>query len=162
MVSSHRQATRGGRIFCFAKTMEKVPSLRAQPRFTKVRDIQKLRYSSPQIGFSAGYQHRAGVKVARRGRCRRDFPGKSIAQWFSRLQSVRDAFLRLALAAQADEGFALEIQDVLLGHELRRGDGAASENVCQFAADGAVVFRGIPAANHHMDGELRAGKKFFT
>src|ERR1700683_5757805 len=131
MVSSHRQATRGVRIFCFAKTMEKVPSLRAQPRFTKVRDIQKLRYSSPQIGFSAGYQHRAGVKVARRGRCRRDFPGKSIAQWFSRLQSVGDALLRLALAAQAGEGFARQHLYGFVGAALRRSDGAARESGCQ-------------------------------
>src|ERR1700691_3129781 len=139
MVSSHRQATRGGRIFCFAKTMEKVPSLRAQPRFTKVRDIQKLRYSSPQIGFSAGYQHRAGVKVARRGRCRRDFPGKSIAQWFSRLQSVGDALLRLALAAQADEGLALEIQDVLLRDDLRRSGCAARQRFYPLALPCGVV-----------------------
>src|SRR5580704_16531212 len=67
------KATRGVRLFCFAKLMEKVPPVRAQPWSTKVRDIRKLRYSSAQIGFSAGYQHRASVKVARRGRCSRDF-----------------------------------------------------------------------------------------
>jgi hypothetical protein len=34
---------------------------------------------------------------------------------------VGDALLGLALAAEADEGFALEVEDVLLRDHLRRG-----------------------------------------
>ena len=43
-------------------------------------------------------------------------------------------------------------------HELQgRGDGPARENVCEFATDYAVIFRSVAAANHHVNGELRAG-----
>ncbi len=38
---------------------------------------------------------------------------------------MRDALLGLALAAEADEGFALGVQSVLLAEGLRCGDGAA-------------------------------------
>src|SRR5271156_3508920 len=75
---------------------------------------------------------------------------------------MRDALLGLAFAAQADEGFALEIEHVLLRDELRRGDGAAGENVCQFAAYYAVMLRSVAAANHPVDGQLRAGEEFFA
>jgi hypothetical protein len=68
--AGHPHAARRVRTFCFTKTMEKVPSDNAAPRFTKVRGILTLRYSSAQIGFSADNQHGAGAKVARRARFR--------------------------------------------------------------------------------------------
>jgi hypothetical protein len=96
MVSSQWQATRRVRLCCFAKTMEKVPSVRAQPQFTKVRDIQKLRYISAQIGFSAGYQHRLSAKVALRGRCGRDFAKNQLRSGFPvfKVCAMRSCVLR--------------------------------------------------------------------
>jgi len=61
-------AAREARTFCFTKTMEKVPSDKAAPRFTKIRGKHRLRYISAQIGFSVGNQHGTGAKVARRAR----------------------------------------------------------------------------------------------
>ena len=46
-----------------------------------------------------------------------------------------DAELGVALAAEGDEGFAFEVEDVLLGDELRRGERAAAENVGELARD---------------------------
>src|SRR6266849_1651806 len=43
-----------------------------------------------------------------------------IAKGFAGLQSVGDALLGLALAAEAHEGFALEIEKVLFADQLRR------------------------------------------
>jgi len=82
--AGHPHAARGVRTFCFTKTMEKVPSDNAAPRFTKIRGIPRLRYISAQIGFSAGNQHGVGAKVARRARFSRtnlinNLPGLSDA-----------------------------------------------------------------------------------
>jgi hypothetical protein len=45
--------------------------------------------------------------------------GNSVAQRLAGLQSVRDALLRLLLAAQGNEGFAFEVQKVLFADCLR-------------------------------------------
>jgi len=42
-----------------------------------------------------------------------------VPQRFAGLESVRDALLRFAFAAEGDESFALEVEDVLLADELR-------------------------------------------
>ena len=42
----------------------------------------------------------------------------SVPQRLSRLKRVLDAFQRLGLAAEAQEDFAFEVQDVLLGDKM--------------------------------------------
>ena len=48
-----------------------------------------------------------------------DLIGSSISQGFAGFESVGDAFLSFALAAEADEGFAFEIEQILFADELR-------------------------------------------
>src|SRR5208282_2300911 len=78
-----------------------------------------------------------------------------ISERLSRLEGVRDALLRFALAAQADERFALKIENVLLGDVLRRGDSAARQNIRQLSRDHAIVFGRVLAADHHVNRQLR-------
>src|SRR4029077_4443257 len=59
------------------------------------------------------------------GRNNGSLAGCLIAQRLAGFQSVGDALLRLALAAKRHKGFALEVEDVLFGDGLRRGDRAA-------------------------------------
>ena len=44
---------------------------------------------------------------------------KLVTERFAGFQGVGDAFLGFLFAAEGDEGFALEVQDVLLADELR-------------------------------------------
>jgi len=59
---------------------------------------------------------------------------------------MRDTLLGLALAAQTDEGLALKIEDVLLGHRLRCGDRATGYNVSELCERHGVVIRSISPA----------------
>jgi hypothetical protein len=47
---------------------------------------------------------------------------------------VGDALAGFAFSAQRDECFALEIEDVLLAHDLRRGERAACQNIRELAS----------------------------
>ena len=50
-----------------------------------------------------------------------------------------DAFERLGFAAEAQESFALQIQDVLLGHKMKRSQIAAAQNMGELAANLLVM-----------------------
>src|SRR5215469_486459 len=86
----------------------------------------------------------------------------SIAERFAGFEGVGDALLSFAFAAEGDEGFAFEVEDVLLGDGLRRGERAASEDIREFARDERVVVGDVFAAQHLVDGELRGGEHFFA
>src|ERR1700728_2927364 len=80
---------------------------------------------------------------------------KLIAERLAGFQCVRDAFLGFSFTAEADECFAFEIEDVLLGDGLRGRDRAAGQNVGKFSRDHAVELRGELAAHHAVNRELR-------
>src|SRR5579864_2869655 len=67
-------------------------------------------------------------------------PADLVAEGLAGFQGVGDALLSFLLAAEADEGFALEVEQVLLADELGLGERAARENVREFARDVRVVF----------------------
>src|SRR5438094_7924560 len=85
-----------------------------------------------------------------------------VSQGFPGFQSVSDAFLGFLFAAEGDKSFALEIEDILFADQLRRGQRAACKDVRELATYVCVVLRGVAAAEHHMDSELRAGKELFA
>jgi len=49
------------------------------------------------------------------------FIGRLVAEGFASFQGVGDALLSFAFAAEADEGFAFEIEQILFADELRFG-----------------------------------------
>ena len=63
-----------------------------------------------------------------------------VAQGFAGFQRMGDTSLRVALGAEGDEGLAFEVEDVLLGDELRRGERAAAEDVGELASHQRIVF----------------------
>src|ERR1700675_359008 len=66
-------------------------------------------------------------------------PYRLVAEGFAGFQGVGDAFLGFLFAAEGDEGFTLEVEDVLFADELRSGERAAGENVGEFAGDVGIV-----------------------
>src|ERR1700693_3780857 len=105
---------------------------------------------------------------ARLGKFRQAFPSLRpaaqflVAKWFTRFEGVGDALQGLAFAAEADEGLALEVEEVLLADQLRGGERAAGENIGELAPHDGVVFADEFAAEHHVDGELSAGKELLA
>src|SRR5579864_4758736 len=85
-----------------------------------------------------------------------------ISQRLSGFECVGDSLLRFALSAQADESFALQIENILLGNHLRRGDPAARENIRQFPADNRVMLARKFSPNQHVNRELSPREKFFA
>src|ERR1700726_3906288 len=81
-----------------------------------------------------------------------------VSKRFAGLEGKRDAFLRLSLAAKADEGFALEIKDVLLGDHLRRRNRSARKNGSHFARHHRVVRARKFTAHQHVNGDLCRGQ----
>src|SRR2546425_4766386 len=75
-----------------------------------------------------------------------------VPQRLTGFQSVGEAFLGFLFAAEGDEGFALEIEDVLFADQQWRGQRTAGKDVRQLAAHVCVIFRGVAAAEHHVDG----------
>src|SRR5579863_2985171 len=75
---------------------------------------------------------------------------------------MSDALLRFALATEADEGFALKIQQILLADFLRRGQCSTREDVGKFTRDMGVIFADVFPAQHHVDGEFRRGQQTLT
>ena len=76
---------------------------------------------------------------AQRGRTATFRDKNSIAQRLAGFEGEGDALLGFALAAEGEEGFALEIEEILLGDEGAGRDAAAGENVCGPAGDFLVV-----------------------
>jgi len=64
-----------------------------------------------------------------------------IPQRLAGFERMRDALLRFAFAAEGDEGFAFEIEDVLLADQLGSAERATGEDVGQLARDQCIVFR---------------------
>ena len=85
-----------------------------------------------------------------------------VAQGLAGLQRVGDALLGFLLAAEGDEGFAFQIQHVLLADHLRRGEWPASQDVRQLSRDVRIVFRGEAAAHEQVDGQFRPGEKLLA
>src|SRR3989441_11004699 len=77
-----------------------------------------------------------------------------VPQGLTGFQSVGDALLGFLFAAEGDEGFAFEIEDVLFADQLWRGQRTAGKDVRQLAVYVCVIFRGVAAAEHHVDRDL--------
>src|SRR6267154_5185295 len=75
---------------------------------------------------------------------------------------MSNALLCFFLTAKRDESLALEVENVLFADELRRSERAAGQNVGELAAHVRVVFRGVAASEHHVDGELGSGEELFA
>src|SRR5262245_57774893 len=73
-----------------------------------------------------------------------------IPQRLPRLERVFDAFQCLGFAAEAQENFALQVQDVLLGDKMKRSQIAAAENVGELRADLLIVFADLAGRSHLM------------
>src|SRR5215472_18002078 len=111
--------------------------------------------------------HKPPLEVTRRDR--KAAPGpelfirtgiRLISQRLSGFERVGNSFLRFSLSAQANESFALQIENVLLRNRLWRRNAAARQYVCQFSCDHRVVVTGEFAANEHMDCQFRSGQEF--
>src|SRR5258708_27840140 len=85
-----------------------------------------------------------------------------IAQGFSGFQRMRDPLLCFLFAAEGDEGFAFEVENVLFADQLWRGQRPAGKDVRKLAAYVCVIFRGITAAQHPVNGALPAGQTLYT
>ena len=70
---------------------------------------------------------------------------------------MRDAFERLRLTAEAEERFALEIEQVLLADVSRVRHVAAGHDVRQRAADARVVFTDTSGARGQMNADVERG-----
>src|SRR5437660_12631946 len=77
-----------------------------------------------------------------------------VAQRFPGLEGVGDAFLGFLFTAKRDKGFALEIENVLFADQLGRSERATGQDIGEFAADVGIVFGGVAAAQHHVNGKL--------
>ncbi len=123
----------------------------AQPRIT----------SSISSGAMAGYfssKRRMTVAARSSGRVLRKLPRgalptgvrrqstitasisvRSVPERLARLQHVLHALLRFRIAAQAQESFALQIEQILFGNVLRAGQPAAAQDVRQLLGDDQIV-----------------------
>src|SRR5579883_2589258 len=89
------------------------------------------------------------------GRSYRGSPSaSSVAQRFAGFQGVGDALLGFLFATEGNEGFALEVENVLFANQLRGGERAAGENVGKLAGDVRVVIGSVAPAHQHVDGQL--------
>src|SRR5271155_1985948 len=73
-----------------------------------------------------------------------------ISQRLARLKRVRDALLRFPFAAERDERFTFEVQDVLLADHLRRAERTARQNVGELARHVRVVLGSVTSALQQM------------
>src|SRR5882757_10067756 len=85
-----------------------------------------------------------------------------ISQRFTGLQHVLHALLRFGAAAEAQEGFPLQIEQVLFRYLLRAGQAASAEHMRQFLAHNDVVSGNIPALLRHPDPHFHEGETFFA
>src|ERR1035437_1385651 len=83
---------------------------------------------------------------------------KSISQRLAGFQGEGDALLRFWLAAEGEEGFALEVEDVLLADQGSRRDAAAGENVGRPAGYFLVVLGCVAGLTHEKDTGLEGGQ----
>src|SRR5258707_1953372 len=73
---------------------------------------------------------------------------------------MRDPLLCFLFAAEGDEGFAFEVENVLFADQLWRGQRPAGKDVRKLAAYVCVIFRGITATQIKVLGEqFLAGAK---
>ena len=107
---------------------------------------------------AAGAPHPRSARVVA-GSLRRCFNTLSVPQRLAGLERVRDAFLRLPFTAQAEERFALEIQQLLFGQRGRRRDVPAGKDPRQLSSDQRVVVGDAARAPGEMDAELQRGER---
>jgi hypothetical protein len=72
------------------------------------------------------------------------------------VKAMRSCVLRLA--AEGEEGFALEVQHVLLADQGSGRDAAAGENVRRPAGDLLVVLGGVAGLAHEKDAGFERGQ----
>src|SRR6516164_1451012 len=75
---------------------------------------------------------------------------------------MRDAFLGFSFSAKGDEGFALEVEYVLLADELWHRERAAGEDVGQLTGDVRVVVGSVTAAGHQVNGHFGGSEEGFA
>src|ERR1035437_580906 len=83
---------------------------------------------------------------------------KSISQRLAGFEGEGDALLRFWLAAEGEEGFALEVEDVLFADQGSRCDAASGENVSGPASDFLVMFGCVAGLAHEKDTGLEGGQ----
>src|SRR5262245_12446961 len=79
----------------------------------------------------------------------------SIPQRLPGLQRVRDALQGLALAAEAEERFTLQVEHLLLVERRRVREVAAGEDPGELASDRGVVIADAAGAPREVDAELQ-------
>src|SRR5882672_10225976 len=84
-----------------------------------------------------------------------------VSQWLACLERVRDAFLRFLFAAERNESFAFQIQNILLTHKLWGTQRPSRQNIRQLTSNHGVIFRSIPPAQHHMNRQFPRRQKLF-
>src|SRR5688500_1313780 len=82
-----------------------------------------------------------------------------IPQWFSCLQHVLDALLRLLRAEERKECLALQLEDVVLRHVVRSAV-AACQNARERMTDTHVVLRRVPRLTHRPDAVFEIADRF--
>src|SRR5207237_6692044 len=87
---------------------------------------------------------------------------KSVSQRLAGFERVLDPFERFGFTAQAQEHFAFEVHNVLLGNELERSEIAAAENVGEFGANLLIVITNLPACLHLVENHLECRQAGFA
>src|SRR5579863_7351912 len=82
-----------------------------------------------------------------------------IPQRLSGLEGEGDALLSFALAAEGDEGLALEVQQILLADESACSDPAAAENVGRPSRDLLIVLGSVACLAHQENSRFERGQR---
>src|SRR5579859_790042 len=94
--------------------------------------------------------------------CRAPTSWRLVAEGFAGFEGVGDAGLGEFFAAERDERFPFEVEDVLFADELGRSERAAGKNVGEFAGDDGVVIGGVAAADEHVDQKFCRGEELIA
>src|SRR5687767_14972736 len=86
----------------------------------------------------------------------------SVSQRLTRLQHVRDPFLRLAHTDQLQKRFALQVQKILLGNSRSVIQVSTSQNPRQLRANLGIVIGNISRAFHLMNAEFQSCESGFA
>src|ERR1700678_1634931 len=81
-----------------------------------------------------------------------------VPQRFAGFQGEGDPLLSLALAAQGEKCFTLQIQEILLRDQAAGSKTATAQNVRGFAGDLLVVFGGKTSFAHQENASLERGQ----
>src|SRR5579859_4213717 len=146
-------ATRATFIPCSASGM-------AQPRTTSSTSLPSMpgaRASASRMTCAPMSSGRVSLRPPLRARPNGVLTPLTIATSFISIpqrlvvhEHVLDALARLLFTDESDEGFALQVEDVLLGHPQRRRSLAAAEHPRQLRADDDVVGGDLVGGVHHL------------